>query len=84
MYNFVSGAMMLACLVVGLFFLRFWRDTGDRFFALFAAAFWLFGLSRLTLTLTTETNEGPLAVYLVRLAAFVMILGAIIDKNRAA
>ncbi len=82
MYNFLSGAIMMACVVVGLFFFRFWSRTHDRFFLIFALAFWLFGVSRITLLLTTETHEGPLAVYLVRLAAFLLILAAIVDKNR--
>ena len=36
-----------------------------------------------TLVLTADATERPLAVYLVRLAAFLVILVAIIDKNRA-
>jgi hypothetical protein len=83
MYHFLSGAILMASLAIGLFFLRFWTHTHDRFFLLFAGGFWLFGLSRLTLVLTAATTERPLAVYLVRLAAFLVILVAIIDKNRA-
>ena len=82
MYTFLSGAIMLASLTIGLFFVRFWTQTQDRFFLLFAGAFWLFGLSRLTLVLTADPTERPLVVYLVRLAAFLVILIAIIDKNR--
>jgi hypothetical protein len=69
--------------VVGLFFLRFWRDTGDRLFLIFALAFWLLGLTRLALAFTTYPSESQSGIYLVRLLAFVLILVAIIDKNRA-
>ena len=37
--------------VCGLFFLRFWRTTRDRLFAIFSAAFWVLGVQRLTLGL---------------------------------
>ncbi|HEY1013148.1 MAG TPA: DUF5985 family protein [Herpetosiphonaceae bacterium] len=82
MHTFLLGAMMMACFIAGLFFLRFWRDTQDRFFALFTAAFWMFGLSRLVLARSASPSEGPLAVYLTRLVAFGLILVAIIEKNR--
>ena len=32
MEQILLGANAMASLVVGLFFLRFWRDTRDRFF----------------------------------------------------
>ena len=35
--------------VVALFFLRFWRETRDRLFVIFAAAFALLGITRLAL-----------------------------------
>jgi hypothetical protein len=33
------GAISMASLIAGLFFLRFWKDTGDRFFLFFAVSF---------------------------------------------
>jgi hypothetical protein len=82
MYSFLSGAILMASLAIGLFFVRFWTRTHDRCFLLFACGFWLFGLSRVTLVLTAAPTERPLAVYMVRLGAFLLILIAIIDKNR--
>jgi hypothetical protein len=82
MYSFLSGAIMMACLAIGVFFVRFWSRSHDRFFLFFACAFWLFGLSRVTLMLTAQPTERPLTVSLVRLGAFLLILVAIIDKNR--
>ena len=38
------GAISMASLVAGLFFLRFWKDTGDRFFLFFAVSFLIEGV----------------------------------------
>jgi uncharacterized membrane protein HdeD (DUF308 family) len=77
------GAISMASLVAGLFFLRFWRDTGDRFFLFFAVAFLVEGLNRAALGLSGDPNEGRPLFYFVRLLSFVLILVAIADKNLA-
>jgi hypothetical protein len=82
MNQLVSGAMVMAYLAAGLFFLRYWRQTRDRLFAIFAAAFWILAVQRLSLGLTTETTENVTWLYVIRLVAFALILVAIIDKNR--
>ena len=86
MENCIMGAMAMGCAVAGLFFLRFWRDTGDRLFAIFALAFWLFGVTRLALAYLPDPDksEHEIYIYLVRLAAFALILIAVVDKNRPA
>jgi uncharacterized membrane protein len=84
MNEFISGMAAALCLVAGLFFLRFWRKTHDRFFAFFAASFWLMAVHRLVNVLLRDVNEHLVAVYSIRLVAFVLILVAIVDKNRAA
>jgi hypothetical protein len=66
----------------GLFFFRFWRDTRDRLFLLFAAAFWLLSLSWLGLAFFDPTDETRPYVYAIRLLAFTLIIVATIDKNR--
>lgn len=78
----ISGALMMGYFVAGLYFLRFWRDTRDRLFGIFAAAFWLLAAQRAALALTANSAEEQLLLYSVRLLAFVLILAAIIDKNR--
>jgi hypothetical protein len=80
---FVSGAIIACNLIVGLFFWRFWRQTRDRLFRYFAFAFWIFALERVLLVSNTSnvTERSPL-VYLFRLAAFLLIIWAILDKNR--
>jgi hypothetical protein len=76
---FLHGAVVMASLTVGLFFLRYWRATRDRLFLLFWLAFWL-----LALNWTMVELAGPLSqhAYIVRFLAFVVIAGAVLDKNR--
>ena len=82
--DFVLGASTMACLVIVLFFARFWRDSGDRFFALFALAFLIFGVNRFVLLFLDEDDESRRTiVYLMRLGAFGLIIAAIVDKNRS-
>lgn len=78
----VSGAILMGYLVAGLFFLRFFRDTRDRLFLIFAVAFAILGVQRVALVLTREMLETQTGLYLIRLFAFLLILGAIVDKNR--
>jgi hypothetical protein len=79
----ISGAIVMGYGVAGLFFLRFWRETRDRLFIIFAGAFWILGLQRLALTFSHTMVEDDTGLYLVRLFAFLLILGAIVDKNRS-
>jgi hypothetical protein len=83
MTHLLSGAIIMGCFVAGLFFLRFWRRTRDRLFAMFAAAFWMMAVNRIVLASLNEESEFRTPVYVVRLLAFVLILVAIIDKNRS-
>jgi len=80
--EFLLGFTALGCLTIAVFFLRFWRGTGDRFFALMSLAFAIFGVNRIVLGFLDEDNEARPAIYLFRLLAFVVIIVAIIDKDR--
>ena len=77
----VAGGIVAGYALAGLFFLRYWRDTRDRLFLIFALAFWVLALMRITLS---YVNEDEIRTYLYwgRFLAFVLILGAILDKNR--
>jgi len=79
---FVIGAVAMGHLVAGLFFLRFWYKTRDRFFSLFAIAFWILGVNRLAMVPFADLREHHF-VYWVRFVAYVVILIAILDKNRS-
>jgi hypothetical protein len=78
--TFIAGATAALSGVAALSFARFWRISGDRFFAFFACAFALFAVNRIVLL--TVNQEDRAWVYVIRLVAFVLILGAIVDKNR--
>ena len=75
------GAIAMASLVVGLFFLRSWKSTGDRFFLFFAASFFIEGFNRAALGLARDPNEGRPFFYFVRFCSFLLILIAIVLKN---
>ena len=81
-FHFLSGAVTMGFAVAGLFFLRFWRRTRDPLFLAFAFAFWLLGLVQALLALTDFPVEEKSLFYLLRLLAFLLILGAIWAKNR--
>jgi peptidoglycan/LPS O-acetylase OafA/YrhL len=78
----ISGVLLAGYLVVALFFLRFWRRTRDRLFAYFATAFAVLGTQRLLLALSHTATEDVTYLYVMRLAAFLLILWAIVMKNR--
>jgi hypothetical protein len=79
---FLSGVVVAGFLVAGLFFLRFWRKSGDGLFLAFAASFWLLGLNQALLTFSNASAEERSWLFLLRLFAFVLILVAIGLKNR--
>jgi Ca2+/Na+ antiporter len=84
MKNFILGNIFMACFIAGLFFLRFWRQTRDRLFLMFALAFWTLSASRFALVVAGAPDEIRTLISLARLAAFILILAAILDKNRRA
>lgn len=82
MYLFLTGALTFGFFVAAAFFGRFWLRTGDRFFAIFCGAWVLLGIERLVLGLLNAPEQLNPGIYFIRLAAFVLIIAAIIDKNR--
>ena len=80
----LSGALLMCYAIIGLFFLKFRRRTRDRLFTWFALAFFLFATQRLLLTVAGEWMENVSWAYGLRLLGFVIILAAIVDKNRSA
>jgi hypothetical protein len=80
--GFLIGIIFATSLVASLFFLKFWRRTGDLLFLAFAAAFLIEGLNRLRLLFLQDPSEGSPSIYFVRLLAFMLIVAAIVVKNR--
>ena len=83
MNGFIQGATMMGSAAIGLFFLRFWRKTGDRLFAAFAMAFGLMAVRRVLQSLFRIASEHVHYFYVIQLLAYTVIIYAIIDKNRA-
>ncbi len=79
--GFLLGVIATASIIAGIFFLKFWRKTGDSFFLAFAASFFIEGLNRCGVLLLEKPNEGNPWVYVVRLLSFLLILVAILRKN---
>jgi hypothetical protein len=77
--HFLSGMLTMAYAVVALFFLRFWRESRDRLFLFFALGFALLAIQR---TLLPFVRPAEL-LYALRLLAFLLIVAAIVEKNRA-
>jgi hypothetical protein len=76
----MSATCAWAC---GMFMFRFWQRSRDRLFAFFGVAFWLLSVSWVLLALVNPTAEARPYIYLFRLLAFLLIIVAVVDKNRA-
>ena len=83
MNAFLLGAIAVSYAIAGLFFLRYWHRSRDRLFALFAVAFWILAANRTAFALLDPASRTASYLYLVRLVAFLVVLVAIIDKNRS-
>jgi hypothetical protein len=81
--GFLLGVIVTASLTAGAFFLKFWRKTRDLLFLGFAAAFIIEGINRTGFLFLEQPNEGTPLAYTIRLFSYLLILAAIINKNRA-
>ncbi len=80
-FEFLAGASALASAAIALFFLRFWRESGDRLFLIFAIAFAVFALNHVLLSALGDESDARTIVYLARAVAFGLIAAAVVDKN---
>lgn len=83
MIEFLSGALTFAYIIAGVFFLRFWRKTGDVLFLSFCVAFWLFACNQVIVSALGAADERTGYAYLLRVLGFTVILVAIVGKNLA-
>ena len=79
--GFLLGVIATSSLTAGVFFLKFWKQTRDSLFLAFGLAFVVEGLNRCAVLFLAKPNEGSPYIYIVRLLAFLLILGAILHKN---
>lgn len=80
----MHGALVVCCMFAALFFIRFWVQTRDRFFGWFGAAMILLGINWIGVLLVDVTSEARHGIYVFRLVAFLLLIAAIVDKNRRA
>ena len=78
---FLSGAITTGFVIGCLFFFSFWRRTRDSLFAAFGAAFLLLAANQALITLAGIPEEHRSWAYLLRLAAFALLIFAIVRKN---
>jgi hypothetical protein len=83
MLMFLWGATAFGALAIALIFLRFWRRTGDRLFAFFAAAFGVLSTNWIALALAQPPDEARHLIYILRVVAFLLLSYGILDKNRS-
>lgn len=82
-YEFIGGALTTGYVVLGLFFLKFWRRTRDSLFLMFAWAFWLLAANGFAISMSDGYDVDVGWTYVLRLLAFVLIIIAIVRKNIA-
>lgn len=82
--SFVAGVITAGYLIAALFLLRFWARTGDAFFLLFFCAFALLALSQALVALSGVEREEQTWFYFLRLAAFLLVILAMVRKNTSA
>ena len=80
--DFLGGAISMGFAIAALLFLKFWHRTREGLFLAFAAAFLLLGINQAVLTLTRIPLEERSSLYLIRLVAFSLIIGAFWWQNR--
>ena len=78
---FFIGVLATMFLTAGLFFLRFWKETGEILFLAFSAYFAVEGLTQVPLVFTRHPGQGAPWIYWTQFLASFVILGAILRKN---
>lgn len=80
--EFLQGAIAVGLFAVTLFFVRFWRQTRDRFFLYFAVSFAIEMGNRIALASLPDATESEPFFYGLRVVSYGLILLAIWQKNR--
>jgi hypothetical protein len=81
--HFLGGAVSMGFAVAALMFLGFWRRTREGLVLAFAGSFALLAINQALIALTSMAIEERSWLYLVRLAAFLLIIAAIWRHNRS-
>ena len=80
--DFLGGAIVMGFAIAALMFLKFWRRTREGLFLAFAGSFLLLAATQALLTLGDVPVEERSYLFLLRLAAFLLIIAALGWQNR--
>lgn len=80
--GFLLGLIVMSDVVAAAFFCKFWRQTHDRLFLAFGAAFLIEACNRISVLFLDDPATGDPIIYAVRLLSYLLIVAGIIDKNR--
>lgn len=80
---FLWGGCAIASAVIALFFWKFYKRARDRLLAMFSLAFASLAVHWVGLAVAQPQEDTRHWFYVLRLAAFLLIIAAVVDKNRA-
>lgn len=81
--SFLLGTITTCSLIAAAFFLKFWKQTRAPLFLAFTAAFAIEAVNRVAILLLPTPSLGNDLIYGVRLLSYLLILAAIVQRNRA-
>jgi hypothetical protein len=76
------GALIMGDVIASLFFVRFWKMTGDRFFLFFSASFVAMAVSRVVVDEDVPPFGLETMGYIMRILSYLFIVAGILYKNR--
>ncbi len=79
--NLLLGAIAATSLAIGMFFLKYWYSSRDRFYLLLSASFLIESVNRAAIGAVGWNEYEPLH-YCIRFIAYGLIVIAIWDKNK--
>ena len=82
MSAFLWGAIAALAVAISVFFARFYRDRRDPLFGWFSLAFLVLAADWVALAALRADHPARPYLYVIRLAAYVIFLLAIVQKNR--
>jgi len=83
MNRFLFGMLAACSAAIALFFLKFLRESRDRLYGFFSAAFAVLTVDWLTRAVLSPRHESQHYLFLIRLLAFLLIIAGIVAKNRS-
>ena len=78
---FIFGLLTMVSAIIALFFLKFFRESRDRLFGFFSAAFAVLACDWLVQASVIPSHDCQHYLFLIRLLAFTLIIVGVVDKN---